>query len=45
MKNILDNAFVKYYSQQFEESNVTISEIEMCLFAYAEEIAKNSFKK
>ena len=27
------------------ELNVGISEIEMCLFAYAEEIAKNSFKK
>ena len=27
------------------ELNVGISEIEMCPFAYAEEIAKNSFKK
>jgi len=28
-----------------KELNVGIAEIEMCLFAYAEEIAKNSFKK
>lgn len=41
--------FYKFYLSLIhsvaDKCNVTISEIEMCLFAYAEEIAKNSFKK